>query len=98
MDGGAWWAAVHGVAKSRTRLKRLSSKCLKLSGLDLGSAYNPGPASDSFQQSNLEPKQSRQGKHTHREQGQTQCGRDIVSTPSIIILQRPSLPTAQLNK
>ena len=20
-DGGAWWAAVHGVAKSRTRLK-----------------------------------------------------------------------------
>ena len=26
MDGGAWWAAVHGVAKSRTRLKRLSSR------------------------------------------------------------------------
>ena len=25
MDGGAWWAAVHGVTKSRTRLKRLSS-------------------------------------------------------------------------
>ena len=25
MDGGAWWAAVHGVAKSRTRLKSLSS-------------------------------------------------------------------------
>ena len=23
MDGGAWWAAVHGVAKSWTRLKRL---------------------------------------------------------------------------
>ena len=21
VDGGAWWAAVHGVAKSRTRLK-----------------------------------------------------------------------------
>ena len=21
MDGGAWWAAVHGVAKSQTRLK-----------------------------------------------------------------------------
>ena len=21
MDGGAWWAAVYGVAKSRTRLK-----------------------------------------------------------------------------
>ena len=23
MDGGAWWAAVHGVAQSRTRLKQL---------------------------------------------------------------------------
>ena len=26
MDGEAWWAAVHGVAQSWTRLKRLSSK------------------------------------------------------------------------
>ena len=25
-DGGAWWAAIYGVAKSQTRLKRLSSK------------------------------------------------------------------------
>ena len=25
MDGGAWWAAVSGVAQSQTRLKRLSS-------------------------------------------------------------------------
>ena len=25
MDAGAWWAAVYGVAQSRTRLKRLSS-------------------------------------------------------------------------
>ena len=24
MDGGAWWAAVHGVAKSRTRLSDLT--------------------------------------------------------------------------
>ena len=24
VDGGAWWAAVHGVTQSRTRLKRLS--------------------------------------------------------------------------
>ena len=24
-DGGAWWAAVYGVAQSRTRMKRLSS-------------------------------------------------------------------------
>ena len=25
-DGGAWWAAVSGVAQSRTQLKRLSSR------------------------------------------------------------------------
>ena len=25
MDGGAWWAAIYGVAQSRTQLKRLSS-------------------------------------------------------------------------
>ena len=25
VDRGAWWATVHGVAKSRTRLKRLST-------------------------------------------------------------------------
>ena len=30
MDGGAWWAAVHGVAKSRTQLKRLSSSSRRL--------------------------------------------------------------------
>ena len=47
---------------------------LKLSGLDLGSAYNPGSASDSSQQSNLEPEQCRLGNHTHHEQGQMQCG------------------------
>ena len=28
-DGGAWWAAVSGVAQSRTRLKRLSSSSNK---------------------------------------------------------------------
>ena len=27
MDGGAWWAAVYGVAQSRTRLTWLSSSC-----------------------------------------------------------------------
>ena len=27
-DGGAWWAAVSGVAQSRTRLKRLSSSSM----------------------------------------------------------------------
>ena len=28
-DGGAWWAAVCGVAQSRTRLKRLSSSSIR---------------------------------------------------------------------
>ena len=41
-DGGAWWAAVYGVAQSRTRLKRLRGSsssmliyniCLSLSDL-----------------------------------------------------------------
>ena len=49
-------------------------KCLNLSGLDLGSAYNPGLASDSSQQSSLKPKQYTQGKHTRREREQAQCG------------------------
>ena len=29
-DGGAWWAAVYGVAQSRTRLQRLSSSSRQL--------------------------------------------------------------------
>ena len=33
-----------------------------------------------FQQSNPEPKQCRQGKHTPRERGQSQCGREPAST------------------
>ena len=53
---------------------------LNLSGLNLGSAYNPGPASDSSRQNNLEPKQCRQGKHTHHEGGKTQSGWDTENT------------------
>ena len=40
-DGGAWWAAVYGVAQSRTRLKQLSSSssiplhCQKYSKTDI---------------------------------------------------------------
>ena len=33
-DGGAWWAAVYGVAQSRTRLKRLSSSSILISFLN----------------------------------------------------------------
>ena len=40
MDGGAWWAAVYGVAQSWTRLKRLSrsSSMLYINGFPCGSA------------------------------------------------------------
>ena len=34
-DGGAWWAAVYGVAQSRTRLKRLSSSSTSMCMLSL---------------------------------------------------------------
>ena len=32
LDGGAWWAAVSGVAQSQTRLKRLSSRYMICQG------------------------------------------------------------------
>ena len=35
MDRGAWWAIVHGVAKSQTRLKQLSIQHINI--------YVPGP-------------------------------------------------------
>ena len=54
---------------------------LNLSGLDLGSACNPGPTSGSSRQSNQEPEQYRLGKHTRHEQGQTQCAWDTGRTP-----------------
>ena len=34
-DGGAWWAAVYGVAQSRTRLKRLRSSSSSSSSMGL---------------------------------------------------------------
>ena len=38
-DGGAWWAAVYGVAQSRTWLKWLSSSSSSSMGLILGSPF-----------------------------------------------------------
>ena len=73
------WEGHKTQAKLRLHLYGIP-KYLNLRGLDLGSTYNPGPASDCSQQSNLEPKQCRQRKHTHRERGQTQCGWDTEST------------------
>ena len=34
-DGGAWWAAVYGVAQSRTQLKRLSSSSISISSSNI---------------------------------------------------------------
>ena len=39
-DGGAWWAAVYGIALSQTRLKRLSSSSSKCSWEYLALAMN----------------------------------------------------------
>ena len=56
MDGGAWWAAVHGVAKSRTRLSDLApaaaarearcktSECRSLPGRSRASHHSAPPA------------------------------------------------------
>ena len=38
-DGGAWWAAVYGVAQGRTRLKRLSSSSSSQATWAHGSRY-----------------------------------------------------------
>ena len=83
------WAQNAGPTKSAPLW---STRDLNLSGLDLGSPYNPGPASDSSQQSNLETKQCRQKKHTRRERGQTQCGRDTASTPVLFVCSVPPSP------
>ena len=37
-DRGAWWAAVYGVAQSRTRLKRLSSSSSRYGGADISTS------------------------------------------------------------
>ena len=66
-------------------------ECLNLSGLDLGGACSPEPASDGSWWSNLEPEQSGQGGHACCEWGQAQCGWDTASTRQCC-LQRPSLP------
>ena len=42
-DGGAWWAAIYGVAQSRTRLKRLSSSSPHKRPLKPESLYQNSP-------------------------------------------------------
>ena len=38
-DGGAWWAAVYGVAQNRTRLKRLSSSSSMMQRMNEGCCH-----------------------------------------------------------
>ena len=42
-DGGAWWAAVYGVAQSRTRLKQLSSSSSSSILTYVGQLNSSGP-------------------------------------------------------
>ena len=42
-DGGAWWAAIYGVAQSRTQLKRLNSNGSRNSILALQYSFKTGP-------------------------------------------------------
>ena len=44
-DGGAWWAAVYGVAQSRTRLTRLSSSSSSEQQVESGLAIHCFPCS-----------------------------------------------------
>ena len=60
--------------------------------LSPGKCMQPRATSDSSRQSNLEPEKCRQGKHTHREQGKTQCTRDTVSTHQCYLLAAPIPP------
>ena len=43
-DGGAWWAAVYGIAQSRTRLKQLSSSSISYFGVNCNFPENKGAA------------------------------------------------------
>ena len=45
MYAGAWWAAIYGVAQSRTRLKRLSSSICQM-GFPGGSVVKNLPANE----------------------------------------------------
>ena len=48
-DGGAWWAAICGVAQSRTRLKRLSSSSSNFEiSLHISHLVNKGSGSTEF--------------------------------------------------
>ena len=63
-DGGAWWAAVYGVAQSQTRLKRHSSSSLTMKGQEISPAKHAGGANDGSMTSTQE-KQTRSSPLAH---------------------------------
>ena len=75
-----------------------TTECLSLSGLDLGDACNPGPASDSSRQSNLSL--SSVGREGARavSRGRPSVTEALQAHASVICLQLPSLPTVRLNR
>ena len=67
MDGGAWWAAVHGVAQSRTRLKQLSSRAITPATETIRvPAHLAPPGSPQPQQLRYLPAQPSLGQSCHR--------------------------------
>ena len=68
-------------------------ECLNLSGLDLGSAGSPGPATDGSQRSNLEPEQRGQGGYTCHEWGADPVWlRHCEHTPVLFVCSIPPSP------
>ena len=93
------WEVHQTQAQPSLRLCGVPEK-LNLSNLDLGSVSNPGPASDSSRQSNIEPEKCRMKAHTVSG-GKPRAAETLGALPthaSDISLQCCSLPTAQLNK
>ena len=78
----AWtWDGQKRQAQPSLRLRGVPEN-LNPSGLDLGSACNPGPASDSSRQSNLEPGQCRLGKLTRRQRGKPSAAQTLWARPT----------------
>ena len=68
LDGAAWWAAISGVAQSRTRLKRLSSsgKEPALWGRHAASLQGPGACTGPAAAQCLRPQEDRHAHQTSR--------------------------------
>ena len=82
-DGGAWWAAVSGVAQSPSRLKRLSSSSSSSLSFLQGNLPNPGiePRSPALQVDSLPAEPQEKPKNT--------------GVGSLSLLQQ--IPTQELN-